>query len=740
MVTKRKFLFLFSFFFLISRSPLFAKSERIILSADRIEWLEKEVIKAEGNVTLSYKQIKVKADLLRYDLKRKLFQAEGKVSLKDKEGSFWGEYLDYTVGEKLGFCSPARVKTKIIHCRGQEIERLSHNRILVRDGFFTTCELDQPHYRFQADKILVFPHQRILAKGVKVYLWNIPVIPYIPYLVKSLEKKPTGIKFEWGHSSRKGFFFQTKYLHKWKKYLYGAIWLDFTSRLGICRGIKEDLNYRLGSGSGNFSGFYSQEGSREGRKKIPVWQIGYSHSQRLPTKIKYLPGKLSYIFGGTTCRTKVDLANADYYTFYGTPYDQMVKMRNLESEVSFSKNFKGGHYWGLRFYEQTDLVSGRKSGEWPSLTYSKYAQEIGNTGIFFNFRTNHLHSFRRYPPPQPGESPRKDEQTISASSKLGFSYSRRFFFLDWSPRWEVQREDEEIDRAQRKKKGKISSSFHLKTTIFRIFPWRFFNLYHGMRHLIEPSLSYSYTLSERQAYKLEDLSLEEDADQLTEKLSFSLFTAWQVKKVEKEYKRKLDLFSLRAECDFVLLSDEFDYLTMERQIIEINQLSPLFLKFSFQPVSNFDLNFRTYYDWEKQVWERQVLEGSWRYQKTLYRGEGEKKEKMLTLLLGCRYSHSSEAETEPTTFSLNPFQLKLYLPELTLQYRTSFNLMEMEWSKMCPYHSFSLVKGLHCWELEFQISDGPFVTPYTFTLRIKKIPEIAIRISEKIEKKEPSFQ
>ena len=58
------------------------------------------------------------------------------------------------------------------------------------EGYMTTCDLDEPHYRMGAHRMDIFQKDKAIIHGMKIYLGKIPVM-YLPYYVQDLKIVPS---------------------------------------------------------------------------------------------------------------------------------------------------------------------------------------------------------------------------------------------------------------------------------------------------------------------------------------------------------------------------------------------------------------------------------------------------------------------------------------------------------------------------------------------------------------------
>ena len=64
-----------------------------------------------------------------------------------------GDHIIYDFVKKKGEIVGAEVKAFPWFAQAGETKRVGDNEYLLRDGFVTTCDLDEPHYRIAAQEI-----------------------------------------------------------------------------------------------------------------------------------------------------------------------------------------------------------------------------------------------------------------------------------------------------------------------------------------------------------------------------------------------------------------------------------------------------------------------------------------------------------------------------------------------------------------------------------------------------------
>lgn len=173
-----------------------------------------------GDAQINYKDIELKAAYIIIDQETKEVYAEGVVDSTGKtigkpqfkSGSqfFDAERMRYNFETEKGKIIDVVTKEGEGFIRGETVKKSGENHYYIKDGGYTTCDADEPHYMLKASKLKVIPDDKIVSgpaflmfEGVYTPL----VIPFGWFPNKS--GRSSGIIFpEYGSSPTLGFFFK----------------------------------------------------------------------------------------------------------------------------------------------------------------------------------------------------------------------------------------------------------------------------------------------------------------------------------------------------------------------------------------------------------------------------------------------------------------------------------------------------------------------------------------------------
>jgi len=101
----------------------------------------------------------------------------------------------------------------------------------VKNGSYTTCELDEPHYHFGSSKMKVILRDKIIARPVVFYMKHIPVFALPFYVFPIRPGRHSGFQLpqvEFGSSTRGGKFIRNLgYYWAVNDYLDATLWGDY---------------------------------------------------------------------------------------------------------------------------------------------------------------------------------------------------------------------------------------------------------------------------------------------------------------------------------------------------------------------------------------------------------------------------------------------------------------------------------------------------------------------------------
>ncbi|MEW5950793.1 MAG: hypothetical protein AB1637_02770 [Elusimicrobiota bacterium] len=188
---------------------------------------------------------------------------EGKIIMKfpfimeDSSGTIKAQsgYYDYLKNE--GELKNGTFKLGRFILRGKSIT-VKEGKYSYKSASLTTCDMEEPHYRIGAHKILLSPGKYFLAYSTVFYLGKVPIF-YFPFIYKPLgEGTPILSQFYPGYDERNGFYIKSNYIYKFNRYSRAKLFIDYFSKKGLGTGTEIDY-YRPERNISSFSYYRIRE-------------------------------------------------------------------------------------------------------------------------------------------------------------------------------------------------------------------------------------------------------------------------------------------------------------------------------------------------------------------------------------------------------------------------------------------------------------------------------------------------
>jgi hypothetical protein len=243
----------------------------------------------QNEAKVNYQKIELKASHIELDMAKQQVYAvgapdtSGKIAGKPefKEGSdvFNAEDLIYNFKTKKGFIHEIKTKQGEGTLISSETKRMPSGHIHMRNGKYSTCDLDHPHFYLALTKATAIPDDKIVAGPSYIVVEDIPLPIGLPFgFFPNTKKAQSGIVIPtFGEESTRGFFIQ-KGGYYWyiNDYIDARILGDFYS-LGSW-GLELQSNYRKRySFSGSFDIRYNYNIATSYTSKD--YAITWTHSQ-----------------------------------------------------------------------------------------------------------------------------------------------------------------------------------------------------------------------------------------------------------------------------------------------------------------------------------------------------------------------------------------------------------------------------------------------------------------------------
>ncbi|MGC4045824.1 MAG: LptA/OstA family protein [Armatimonas sp.] len=267
-------------------APPQAQSKEVTLEwADELRVLADGSRVLTGNVRLTYQNYKIRADRARFDENTQLVTLEGSVKLDRDNETVFAEKVtinrqtqDISALSARTILSPAQVGQNLL--QPLEVWGASFTRegqiLRAKDGFLTTCDLPDKHYKIGFREAVLYPKQKIVLKGATVYIEDKAVLR-IGYLTIPVTEE---VRYSWlplfGRTNEEGYFVKAVIGYSMGKMFPGLLHVDWMEKKGV--GLGFDQAYKVGNVAAGTATLYTL---RDRSRKVNNLNGRLNHEQRL---------------------------------------------------------------------------------------------------------------------------------------------------------------------------------------------------------------------------------------------------------------------------------------------------------------------------------------------------------------------------------------------------------------------------------------------------------------------------
>jgi hypothetical protein len=241
---------LFTFDFLICASH--AQLKDLVINADKVSFeREKNRVEATGSVEVNYQDIVLTGQHLIYNSSAETFHADRGFNFVYNGMTFEGETLDYEINTRSGTAETTNFLYQGVYLGGKTLD-FNSEKFDLKNAYFTTCDLPQPHYHVTAADILLYPKDRWLVSYWGLFwLGRVPVAVMPTYIYDFTGTTRAQTPFpDFGSNSDDGSYLTETLAWNMRRELNGTYSLSYLSNKGF--GLGGTANYILNDrNSGN---------------------------------------------------------------------------------------------------------------------------------------------------------------------------------------------------------------------------------------------------------------------------------------------------------------------------------------------------------------------------------------------------------------------------------------------------------------------------------------------------------
>ena len=203
----------------ISSSAIESKVEYLADDSIRLDVSEQKVY-LFGNANINYEEITLKAAYIEFDLKNNIVFAKGiidsagkeigKPVFDENEQSFSAKTITYNFETTKGLITQVITKEGEGYIHSDTIKKQANDVYFIKNGAYTTCDLEHPHFAIKSPRIKVIPNDKIITGPAYLSIAGIPTPLAAPFGIFPNKKgQSSGILIPtYGESVNTGFFLQ----------------------------------------------------------------------------------------------------------------------------------------------------------------------------------------------------------------------------------------------------------------------------------------------------------------------------------------------------------------------------------------------------------------------------------------------------------------------------------------------------------------------------------------------------
>ena len=481
-------------------------------------FVNKKQMEIYGEGILKYKQMKLESAAIYVDFQTSNVDAVGIPSdsikgvfvntpvLTEGQDVYQSFRMRYNFKTSQGIMAKVSTKDEEAIYAGEKIKKMDKETYFIKDGIYTTCDHNPPHYYFYSPQMKVIQNDQIIAKWVWLKFGGVPFPIPLPFAVFPIQsgRRSGIIPPIIGSSSNLGQSF-TRFGYFWaiSDYLDLNLTADYFTR-GSFRLNSRFRYVKRYNYSGNVEGSYSVikngENTDPNFSRNVEWRFRWSHNQQInPT---------------TNLAANLEFLSNNFFQSTSTNINDVLLNEIRSNATLFKRWEESGNSLSLSYSRRQVLQTGDVNETLPIITFSKAqdypfrkSNSLNNPAWYELFGYNYSGQFQNVRNKTNGVIERRGGflHTInaSASPKIGhisitpnLAYqekwynkriSKRFAGLDISGKDSIVTEDKnEINFVRTFRLGLAAS-----TKFYGIMQPNILGI-SAIRHTVLPTISYSF--------------------------------------------------------------------------------------------------------------------------------------------------------------------------------------------------------------------------------------------------------
>jgi len=328
----------------ISPDAITEKVEYVAQDSIRIDMRDEKVYLYE-DAQVNYTNIQLNADYILVDMPNSMVTANGVPDSSGqlaglpifKEGAQMYEAgkMTYNFETQKGKIQTVKTQEGDGYIQGREVKKTSDDIMYVRNGFYTTCALDSPHFKLATSKLKIIPNSKIVTGPTIMKIDNVPTPLALPFgFFPNKKGRASGVIIPtYGDSRELGFFFRDGgYYWGVNDYVDMAITGDIYTLGSWALRMRNRYKYRYHyNGNMDFS-YFNRKNSFEGfpdYTETKEFFIRWNHAQDPKAR------------PGSNFAANVNIGSRQNFQNNLNSFDQDYLTNTFQSSISYSNSFPG---------------------------------------------------------------------------------------------------------------------------------------------------------------------------------------------------------------------------------------------------------------------------------------------------------------------------------------------------------------------------------------------------------------
>jgi len=188
-------------------------SDSIVLEA------ETQKVYLYKNAKIEYGDIILEADYIEYDQENNFVYAQGvtdtlgitsgKPKFTEKGDEFEARTIKYNFKTKKGYIEDVFTEEESGYLHSQQTKKLEDNSFLMKNGKYTTCEHEHPHFYLHMNQAKVIPNDKMISGPAYLVMLDVPIkVIGLPFaFFPNQQEFSSGIMVpKYGEESNRGFY------------------------------------------------------------------------------------------------------------------------------------------------------------------------------------------------------------------------------------------------------------------------------------------------------------------------------------------------------------------------------------------------------------------------------------------------------------------------------------------------------------------------------------------------------